>query len=52
MLYDEYMDNMLDEKESNDIITSTIYCVNTNFAYVYVLLYGEIIHEAKIVVKT
>jgi hypothetical protein len=45
------MENIPDEKESKDIITSTIYCVNTNFAYVYKLLHGEIVSETKIVRK-
>jgi len=39
------------EKRSGEVITSTIYCVNTNFAYVYELLHGEIVHEKKIFVK-
>ena len=40
------------ENETEDVITSTIFCVNTNFAYVYELLHGDIINEKKILMKT
>jgi hypothetical protein len=36
---------------TDEIITATIYCVNTNCAYVYELLHGDIIGEKKITVK-
>jgi hypothetical protein len=36
---------------ADEIITSTIYCVNTHCAYVYELLHGDIIGEKKISVK-
>jgi hypothetical protein len=36
---------------ADEIITATIYCVNTNCAYVYELLHGDIIGEKKITVK-
>ncbi len=39
------------ENQSGEIITSTIYCVNTNIAYVYELLHGEIVGEKKVFVK-
>ncbi|OPY29178.1 MAG: hypothetical protein A4E28_01035 [Methanocella sp. PtaU1.Bin125] len=39
------------EKLEDEIITATIYCVNTNCAYVYELLHGDIVNEKKIMVK-
>lgn len=39
------------ENEAEEVITSTIFCVNTNFAYVYELLHGDIIREKKIPMK-
>ncbi len=36
------------ENESSEIITSTIFCVNTKIAYVYELLNGNIVHEKRI----
>jgi hypothetical protein len=36
---------------TDEIITATIYCVNTNCAYVYELLHGDIIGEKKITMK-
>ncbi|MGA9141550.1 MAG: hypothetical protein WBZ29_15095 [Methanocella sp.] len=39
------------EKEEEQTITATIYCVNTNCAYVYELLHGDIVTEKKITVK-
>ena len=36
---------------ADEIITATIYCVNTKCAYVYELLHGDIIGEKKISVK-
>jgi hypothetical protein len=39
------------ENLADEIITATIYCVNTNCAYVYELLHGDIVHEKKIFVK-
>jgi len=34
------------------IITSTIYCMNTNYAYVYEISNGDIVGEQKIFIKT
>lgn len=34
--------------DEDGIITSTIFCVNTKFAYVYELLNGEIVNEKKV----
>jgi hypothetical protein len=39
------------KNESEEIITATVYCVNTNCAYVYELLHGDIVGEKKISVK-
>jgi hypothetical protein len=39
------------KNQADEIITATIYCVNTKCAYVYELLHGDIIHEKKISVK-
>ena len=36
---------------ADEIITATIYCVNTKCAYVYELLHGDIIGEKKITMK-
>jgi hypothetical protein len=36
---------------AGEIITATIYCVNTNYAYVYQLLNHDIIGEKKIFMK-
>jgi hypothetical protein len=40
-----------EKKVSEEIITATIYCVNTNCAYVYELLHGDIVCEKKISMK-
>ncbi len=39
------------ENADSEIITATIYCVNTNCAYVYQLLHGDIIGEKKVTMK-
>ncbi len=39
------------EQQDEETITSTIFCVNTNCAYIYELLHGDIIRERKVVVK-
>ena len=38
--------------DDEEVITSTIFCVNTNFAYVYELLHGDIVREKKVAMKT
>lgn len=38
-------------KAADEIITATIFCVNTNCAYVYELLHGDIVGEKKITMK-
>ncbi len=44
-------ENQSEEKQP-EVITSTIFCVNTNFAYVYELLHGDIVNEKKVFVKS
>jgi hypothetical protein len=39
------------ENREKETITSTVFCVNTNCAYVYELLHGDIVKEKKISVK-
>jgi len=39
------------ENQEKETITSTVFCVNTNCAYVYELLHGDIVKEKKISVK-
>jgi hypothetical protein len=43
--------NITEHNVADEIITATIYCVNTNCAYVYELLHGDIIGEKKIMLK-
>jgi hypothetical protein len=46
------VEEIISEKQVTDeIITATIYCVNTNCAYVYELLHGDIIGEKKVAIK-
>jgi hypothetical protein len=46
------VEEIISEKKVNEeIITATIYCVNTNCAYVYELLHGDIVGEKKISMK-
>lgn len=39
------------QEEKKSTITSTVYCVNTNHAYVYELLNGDIVSCKKIVAQ-
>ena len=39
------------ENPEEETITATIFCVNTNCAYVYELLHGDIVKETKISMK-
>ena len=39
------------ENPKKETITSTVFCINTNCAYVYELLNGDIVTEKKITVK-
>jgi hypothetical protein len=41
-----------EKKVTEETITATIYCVNTNCAYVYELLHGDIVGEKKITMKS
>ena len=36
---------------TEEIITATVFCVNTNCAYIYELLHGDIVGERKILMK-
>jgi hypothetical protein len=40
-----------EKKVNEEIITATIYCVNTNCAYIYELLHGDIVGEKKVTMK-